>query len=141
MWRLALGLVLAVILLWMIFRRKSKSSYKPAEYKPEMNIEELSTEFNKTAGEMEAEMLILKSIPGNESKEGEFEQKTAAEYSKLNKEFEMWKAKAIDAAPPMNEQPPGPAPAEVPSPVVNVLPENTTTDIQQVSPPAEISPA
>ena len=65
MWRLALGLVLAVILLWMIFRRKSKSSYKPAEYKPEMNIEELSTEFNKTAGEMEAE--IAKHISSTEA--------------------------------------------------------------------------
>jgi hypothetical protein len=90
---------------------------------------------------MTAEYEVLKFIPGNESKVAEFDEKIAAEYSKLSKEFELWKAKTVEAAPPMNEQPPAPAPAQVPSPVVKVLPEPTTTEIQQVSPPAEISPA
>ena len=139
MWRLALGLVLAMILLWMLFKRKS--GYKPAEYKPEMTVDELSAEFNKSAGDMTAEMEVLKMIPGNESKIAEFDQKAKEEYEKLNKEFELWKAKAVQAAAPMNEQPPAPAPAEVPSPVVNVLPVPTTTETQPVSPPAEISPA
>jgi len=139
MWRLALGLVLAVILLWMLFKRKS--GYKTPEYKPEMTVDELSAEFNKSAGDMTAEMEVLKMIPGNESKVAEFDQKAKEEYDKLNKEFELWKAKTVQAAPPMNEQPPAPAPAEVPRPVVNVLPVPTTTETQQVSPPAEISPA
>lgn len=139
MWRLALGLVLAVILLWLLFKRKS--GYKPAEYKPEMTVDELSAEFNKSAGDMTAEIEVLKMIPGNESKIAEFDQKAKEEYDKLNKEFELWKAKTVQAAPPMNEQPPAPAPAEVPSPVVNVLPVPTTTETQPVSPPAEISPA
>jgi hypothetical protein len=139
MWRLALGLVLAIVILWMLFKRKS--GYKPAEYKPEMDQAEVAAEFNKVASEMTAEYEVLKFIPGNESKVAEFDEKIAAEYSKLSKEFELWKAKTVEAAPPMNEQPPAPAPAQVPSPVVKVLPEPTTTEIQQVSPPAEISPA
>jgi len=139
MWRLALGLVLAVILLWMLFKRKS--GYKPPVYTEFMNSEELSAEFNKAAADMSAEMIIVKGIPGNESKVNEFEQKEKEEYDKLNKEFELWKAKTVQAAAPMNEQPPAPAPAEVPSPVVNVLPVPTTAEIQQVSPPGQISPA
>jgi hypothetical protein len=139
MWRLALGVVLAIVILWMLLKRKS--SYKPPEYKPEMTVDELSAEFNKSAGDMTAEMEVLKMIPGNESKVAEFDQKAKEEYDKLNKEFELWKAKTVEAAPPMNEQPPAPAPAEVPSPVVNVLPVPTTSETQTVSPPAEISPA
>jgi hypothetical protein len=139
MWRLALGLVLAVILLWMLFKRKS--GYKPPVYTEFMNTDELNAEFNKAAGDMTAEMAIVKAVPGNESKSAEFDQKATEEYDKLNKEFELWKAKTVEAAPPMNEQPPAPAPAEVPSPVVNVLPVPTTTETQPVSPPSEISPA
>jgi hypothetical protein len=139
MWRLALGLVLAVILLWMLFRRKS--GYKPPLYQPTMTVDELNVEFNKSASDLTAEMEVLKLLPGNESKGAEFDQKAKEEYDKLNREFELWKAKTVEAAPPMNEQPPAPAPAEVPSPVVNVLPVSTSAETQQVSPPAEISPA
>lgn len=141
MWRLALGVVLALLLLWMIFKRKGKSSYKPPLYQPTMTVDELNVEFNKSASDLTAEMEVIKLLPGNESKGAEFDQKTNEEYAKLNKEFEMWMAKKVEAAPPMNEQPPGPAPAEMPSPVVKVLPEPTTSETQQVSPPAEISPA
>lgn len=141
MWRLALGVVLALLILWTIFKRKGKSSYKPAVYTDSMTTEEMSVEFNKSASDLTAEIEVLKMIPGNESKIAEFDQKAKEEYDKLNKEFELQKMKALDAAPPMNEQPPAPAPAEVPSPVVNVLPVPTTSETQMVSPPAEISPA
>lgn len=141
MWRLALGVVLALLLLWMIFKRKGKSSYKPPLYQPTMTEDELNVEFNKSASDLTAEMEVTKLLPGNESKAAEFDQKAKEEYDKLNKEFELWKAKTVEAAPPMNEQPPAPAPAEVPSPVVNVLPVPTTSETQTVSPPAEISPA
>jgi len=73
MWRLALGLVLAIVILWMLFKRKS--GYKAPVYTEYMNSDELSAEFNKAAGDMSAEMIIVKGIPGNESKVAEFEQK------------------------------------------------------------------
>lgn len=138
MWRLALGVVLVIVILWMLKRR---SGYSKPKYSDMMNADELSAEFNKAAGEMSAEMEIKKRLPGNESKTAELEAEQKAEYDTLEKEYNLYKASLVKPAEPINNQSAAPAPADVPSPEVNVLPVSTTSETQPVSPPAEISPA
>lgn len=137
MWRLAVGALIVVLVYWLFFRRKS--SYKPPVYTETMSEEEMSKEFNRAAGEMSAEMVIKKHLPGNEGKEAEIDQENQVEYEKLNKEFEAQKAKLAKAAEPLTEQAPAPAPPPTPSPVVNVPPEPQTAETQPVSPPAPVS--
>lgn len=134
MWRLLVGALIVVTIWWLFFRRKS--GYKPAVYTDEMTGEDMSKEFNRTAGEMYAEMEIKKAMPDANVEEVQAAQK--AEYDKLNKEFELQKAKLTKAAETLTEQSAAPAPPPTPSPVVNVPPQPQTSEVQVVSPPAPV---
>jgi hypothetical protein len=134
MWRLLVGALIAVTIWWLFLRRKS--GYKPPVYTDTMNVEDISNEFNRAAGEMTAEQTLKKNMPDANSDQVEAE--TQAEFSKLNKEFEAQKAKITKPAEPLTEQSAAPAPPQTPSPVVNVMPEPETSEVQVVSPPAQV---